>query len=120
MISDLIAATFQDATPRVIATLYGSIHDLELVEDALQDALVVALERWPAEGIPLNPGGWIMTDARHKATDRLRRNAVLERKTASLKALMELEQQDDTMDLSEIPDERLKLIFTCCHPALAQ
>src|SRR5260370_30201327 len=120
MMHDLVARAFQESSPRVMATLYGRIHDLELVEDALQDALVVALERWPVEGIPQNPGGWIMTVARHKATDRLRRNAVLERKKAALSALLELEQQNDHLDMDEIPDERLKLIFTCCHPALAQ
>ncbi len=118
---DLVARTFEEAAPRVIATLYGITRDLEVAQDAVQDALVLALERWSAEGIPRNPAGWIMTVARNKATDRFRRETVLERKKAALKALIELEQQEeDGVDIDEIPDERLKLIFTCCHPALAQ
>ncbi len=118
---DLVARTFEEAAPRVIATLYGITRDLEVAQDAVQDALVLALERWSEEGIPRNPAGWIMTVARNKATDRFRRETVLERKKAALKALIELEQQEeDGVDIDEIPDERLKLIFTCCHPALAQ
>jgi RNA polymerase sigma-70 factor (ECF subfamily) len=118
---DLVARTFEEAAPRVIATLYGITRDLEVAQDAVQDALVLALERWSEEGIPHNPAGWIMTVARNKATDRFRRETVLERKKAALKALIELEQQEEEgVDIDEIPDERLKLIFTCCHPALAQ
>lgn len=117
---DLIAQTFQEEAGRVIAALYASIRDFELVEDALQDALVLALEHWPADGIPRNPGAWMMTAARHKAIDRLRREQTLARKKIVLQTLMHLEQEDATLDTDEIPDERLKLIFTCCHPALAK
>lgn len=117
---DLIAHIFQQEAGRVIATLYTSIRDLELVEDAVQDALVLALERWPVDGTPNNPGAWITTTARHKAIDRLRRENTLNRKKAILKSLMELEQEEDNVDVDEIPDERLKLIFTCCHPALSK
>src|SRR5258706_6116642 len=117
---DLIANTFQQEAGRVIAALYTSIRDLELVEDAVQDALVLALEHWPVDGVPANPGAWITTTARHKAIDRLRREHTLNRKKAILKALLELEQEEGEMDADEIPDERLKLIFTCCHPALAK
>jgi RNA polymerase sigma-70 factor (ECF subfamily) len=117
---DLIAHIFQQEAGRVIATLYTSIRDLELVEDAVQDALVLALERWPVDGTPCNPGAWITTTARHKAIDRLRRENTLNRKRAILKTLMELEQEEDNVDVDEIPDERLKLIFTCCHPALSK
>src|SRR5258706_6537374 len=116
---DLIANTFQQEAGRVIAALYTSIRDLELVEDAVQDALVLALEHWPVDGVPANPGAWITTTARHKAIDRLRREHTLNRKKAILKALLELEQEEGEMDADEIPDERLKLIFTCCHPALS-
>ncbi len=115
----LIADIFQEQAGRVTALLYAHIRDFELVEDAVQDAFVVALERWPTAGIPGNPGGWIATVARNKAIDRLRRDKNLERKTAILKALVELEGES-SMDLDEIPDERLKLIFICCHPALAK
>lgn len=117
---DLIAQTFQQEAGRVIAALYASIRDLELVEDALQDALVLAMEHWPVDGVPPNPGAWITLAARRKAIDRLRREQTLNRKKASLKMLMELEQEDNTMQSGEIPDERLKLIFTCCHPALSK
>ena len=117
---DLIAHIFQQEAGRVIATLYTSIRDLELVEDAVQDALVLALERWPVDGTPNNPGAWITTTARHKAIDRLRRENTLNRKKAILKTLMELDQEEDNVDVDEIPDERLKLIFTCCHPALSK
>jgi RNA polymerase sigma-70 factor, ECF subfamily len=119
-IHELIAHTFQEEAGRVIAALYASIRDLELVEDAVQDALVRALEHWPEDGVPPNPGAWIMTVARHRAIDRLRRENTLERKKAALKTLLELEQEEDNVDADEIPDERLKLIFTCCHPALSK
>jgi len=120
---DLIAQTFQEEAGRVIAALYARIRDFEVVEDALQDALVLALERWPAQGIPAQPGAWITVAARNKAIDRLRREQTLERKKTSLRLLLELEQEEESMDdltANEIPDERLKLIFTCCHPALSK
>src|SRR5947209_48722 len=117
---ELIAHVFQQEAGRVIAALYASMRDLELVEDAVQDALVRALEHWPEDGVPPNPGAWIMKVARHRAIDRLRRENTLERKKAALKTLLELEQEEDNVDADEIPDERLKLIFTCCHPALSK
>jgi RNA polymerase sigma-70 factor, ECF subfamily len=85
---DLIGHTFQQEAGRVIAALFTSIRDLELVEDAVQDALVLALERWPVVGIPRNPGAWITTTARHKAIDRLRRENTLDRKMAFLRCLV--------------------------------
>jgi RNA polymerase sigma-70 factor, ECF subfamily len=117
---DYIAQTFQQEAGRVIAALYASLRDFELVEDALQDALVLALEHWPVDGVPPNPGAWITTAARRKAIDRLRREQRLNRKKASLRLLMELEQEGNNVEANEIPDERLKLIFTCCHPALSK
>lgn len=117
---NVIAHTFQQEAGRVIATLYSTIRDLELVEDAVQDALVLALERWPQAGVPGNPAAWITTVARHKAIDRLRREDTLTRKLAVLQTFNNEEQEEDAMDTHEIPDERLKLIFTCCHPALAK
>jgi RNA polymerase sigma-70 factor (ECF subfamily) len=117
---ELIAQTFQQEAGRVIAALYSTIRDLELVEDAMQDALVLALERWPQDGVPGNPGAWITTVARRKAIDRLRQEETLSRKLATLQPLIDFEQEEEIMDEHEIPDERLKLIFTCCHPALAK
>src|SRR5579859_6732152 len=106
-----IEQTFAQESGRVLAALVSRLHDLELAEDALQDALVVALERWPVDGVPPNPGAWLTLAAQRKAIDRLRRNAALDQKNATLKALAELEQEDELMDIDSIPDDRLKLIF---------
>jgi len=105
----------------VIASLIASIGDFDLAEDAMQDAFSSALERWSREGIPANPGAWITTTARRKAIDRLRRDAMIARHRDALAALVELDRQEEEEEerVSMIPDERLKLIFTCCHPALA-
>jgi RNA polymerase sigma-70 factor (ECF subfamily) len=83
----------------------------------VQDAFTTALERWPTDGMPRNPGAWIVTTARNRAIDRIRRERTLERKTELLARLEELPGEDE--DMSTIPDERLALVFTCCHPALA-
>ncbi len=113
----VISETFAREADRILASLIGTVRDFELAEDAL----LVALERWPIDGIPRNPGAWMMATARHKAIDRLRRESTLARKAAMLVTLLELEEQrgEEQMDEASIPDERLKLIFTCCHPALA-
>jgi RNA polymerase sigma-70 factor (ECF subfamily) len=87
---------------------------VQLAEDAVQDAFAVALERWPREGVPAVPGAWLLTTARNRAIDRIRREQTLRRKTELLAALEPAEEMDET-----IPDERLSLIFACCHPALA-
>ena len=84
----------------------------------MQDAFTIALERWPRDGVPANPGAWIVTTARNRAIDRIRRERNLERKTELLARLEEVTATDD-LDESTIPDERLGLLFTCCHPALA-
>src|SRR5204863_1241318 len=101
---------------RVLATLIGVLGDFELAEDALQDALATAVERWPRDGTPDNPAARLTATARNRAIDRIRREQTLARKTELLQRLAELptEEDDDAM-----PDERLSLIFTCCHPALA-
>jgi RNA polymerase sigma-70 factor (ECF subfamily) len=83
----------------------------------VQDAFTTALERWPDEGEPRNPGAWIVTTARNRAIDRIRRDRTLAQKTELLRRLAELPEDDD--EVSAIPDERLALVFTCCHPALA-
>src|SRR5215469_8199102 len=120
-IQQVVSETFSREADRILASLIGTVRDFELAEDALQDALLVALERWPLEGLPRHPGAWMMATARHKAIDRLRRETLLVRKHAMLQTLLELEEQrgEEEMDEAAIPDERLKLIFTCCHPALA-
>jgi RNA polymerase sigma-70 factor, ECF subfamily len=83
----------------------------------VQDAFATALERWPRDGMPANPGAWIVTTAKNRAIDRIRRDQTLARKTELLQRLAELPNEED--DVSAIPDERLALVFTCCHPALA-
>lgn len=117
---DEITQIFQQVAGRVISVLYSHIRDLELVEDVVQDAFVVAIERWPHDGLPDNPAGWITVVARRKALDRLRRDKTLTHKLATLQALEEHANEDMTMNFDTIPDERLKLMFTCCHPALAK
>jgi RNA polymerase sigma-70 factor (ECF subfamily) len=120
-IQQVVSETFSREADRILAALIGTVRDFELAEDALQDALLVALERWSVEGIPRNPGAWITTTARHKAIDRLRREDTLTRKQVILRALLEMEEQrgEEEMEDASIPDDRLKLMFTCCHPALA-
>lgn len=116
-----IEATFRQEHGRVLAALISQLGDFELAEDALQDALVVALRRWGAEGAPRSPGAWLTTVARRRAIDRLRRDKTLARKQAILTALIEADESPEVEDepMETIPDERLKLMFTCCHPALA-
>ncbi|MGH2629911.1 MAG: RNA polymerase sigma factor [Actinomycetota bacterium] len=93
-----------------------AVGSFDLAEDAVQDAFAVALERWPFDGLPGNPGAWIVTTARNRAIDRLRRERVGRSKADASGQLLALEALGDEMH--EIPDERLRLIFTCCHPAL--
>lgn len=117
----VVAQTFRDEHGRVIAALMSKLGDLALAEDALQDALVEALESWPERGVPLNPGAWMTTIASRRAIDRLRRAQTYARKQEILAGLASLDTADPfELDGSPpIPDERLKLMFTCCHPSLA-
>ena len=117
----IIADTFRREADKILAALLSTLRDFELAEDALQDAMIVALERWPSEGIPRNPAAWITTTARHKAIDRLRRIQTFTHKQEILQTIAEQEQAsvEEAMDDTPIPDDRLKLMFTCCHPALA-
>jgi RNA polymerase sigma-70 factor (ECF subfamily) len=109
-----VEAVFRAEYGRVVATLIRDLRDIDLAEDALQDALATALVAWPRAGVPSSPGAWLTVTARRKAIDRLRR----ERRLAEL--VTELEQQtEEAVDEETIPDERLSLIFTCCHPALS-
>ena len=110
-----IEKTFREEHGRVLAALIGQLGDFELAEDALQDALVNALERWQMDGVPRNPGAWLMTVAKRRAIDRLRHSKFEEHNPAILESL---KQEEPEMDDS-LPDDRLKLMFTCCHPALA-
>jgi RNA polymerase sigma-70 factor, ECF subfamily len=116
----VLEQVFRDESGRVLASLVGFLGDIELAEDAAQDAFAIAAERWPRDGIPANPTGWLITTARHRAIDRIRRERTLAMKTAQLERELRNEPEEEAMDESAtFPDERLELIFTCCHPALA-
>jgi RNA polymerase sigma-70 factor, ECF subfamily len=110
---------FREEWGRVLASLIGYLGDFELAEEAAQDAFAAAAERWPREGAPANPRAWLITTARNRAIDRIRRNRTLAEKTRLLEVPETTEDQMDQLDETEIPDERLELVFTCCHPALA-
>jgi RNA polymerase sigma-70 factor, ECF subfamily len=112
---------FREHRARVLAALVAGLRDFELAEDALQEAFTLALERWPRDGAPQTPAAWLYTVARNRAIDRLRRRRIAEEKLEQLRAP---DESDETIDpvperLAEVGDERLSLLFTCCHPALA-
>lgn len=106
---------------RVLAGVAARVGDLSLAEDATADAFTAALTVWPESGVPVNPGGWLQTTAYRRAIDRLRRSATHDRKLAELESQLEsqLERTTEAPADSPIPDERLELIFCCCHPAFA-
>jgi RNA polymerase sigma-70 factor, ECF subfamily len=112
----VIERAFREERARVLASLIGFLGDFDLAEEAVQDAFAIAAERWPRDGAPRNPGAWLTTTARNRAIDRLRRERTLLAKTRLLEVPEAMEHE---MDETTIPDERLELIFTCCHPALA-
>jgi RNA polymerase sigma-70 factor, ECF subfamily len=113
-----VESLFREEWGRAVSILIRVLGDFEFAEDAVQDAFAIALERWPRDGTPENPGAWIVATARNRAIDRIRRERTLARKTELLAGLEELRRQGED-DVSSIPDERLSLVFTCCHPALA-
>jgi RNA polymerase sigma-70 factor (ECF subfamily) len=118
-VDEAVDQVFRDQWGRVLATLIGFLGDFDLAEEAAQEAFAIAAERWPREGTPRNPAAWLITTARNRATDRIRRDRTLREKTKLLEvpdAVLEDPAMDDT---TTFPDERLELIFTCCHPALS-
>ena len=112
-----VEQVFREEWGRAVAILTRVLGDLELAEDAVQDAFATALERWPRDGTPRTPGAWIVTTARNRAIDRIRRDRVFRQKAELLARLEALPEEEE--DVSAIPDDRLALVFTCCHPALA-
>ena len=116
---------FREESGRSVAALVRAFGDIDLAEDAVQDAFAVAVQRWPRDGLPPNPGAWITTTARNRAIDRLRRDArgsELQRRAAALDRAEHDPEQDPAHDPEEavpVTDDRLRLIFTCCHPALS-
>ncbi len=115
--AEVVAAETRDSYGRIVATLIRVTGDWTLAEDCAQEALAAALERWPADGVPANPGGWLMTVARNRAVDVLRRATVERRKLHEI-AVLATRDGDRTPE-EDVVDDRLRLIFTCCHPALA-
>ena len=113
----LLEQAFRDEWGRVLAALIGFLGDFDLAEEAAQEAFAIASERWPRDGTPDNPRAWLVTTARNRAIDRIRRDRTLAAKTRLLDVPETWE--DDVDETTTIPDERLELVFTCCHPALA-
>jgi RNA polymerase sigma-70 factor, ECF subfamily len=119
-VNEAVASAFRDEWGRVVATLIRVTGDWDLAEECAQEAFAVALRNWPDNGIPRNPGAWLTTTARRRAIDKLRRSAVGAEKLQEVARLEETNERDrGTPDESGIRDDRLRLIFTCCHPALA-
>jgi RNA polymerase sigma-70 factor, ECF subfamily len=119
MTSSVLEQVFREDWGRVLASLVGFFRDIELAEDAAQDAFTTAAERWARDGVPPNPTGWLIATARNRAIDRIRRERTLAAKTEQLERELQ-DGPEDTMDESTtFADERLELTFTCCHPALA-
>jgi RNA polymerase sigma-70 factor, ECF subfamily len=119
-----VEAVFRREYGRCVATLIRFLGDIDAAEEAVQDAFTVAVARWPSEGQPPNPGAWIVTTARNRAIDRLRRESVRDERHAQAHHLYGTAEagggQALTPDDETVPDDRLRLIFTCCHPALNQ
>ncbi len=116
-VSRAVGLLYREKWGYVLATLIRVLGDFDLAEEAAQEAFAAALEQWPERGSPANPTAWLVQTARHKAVDIRRRRANLARKTEQLATLQATEV--DAEAASELPDDRLRLIFTCCHPALA-
>jgi RNA polymerase sigma-70 factor (ECF subfamily) len=115
-----VGRIFREESGRSVATLIGVFGDLDLAEDAVQEAFAVALRRWPADGLPPNPGGWITTTARNRALDRLRRESRGWELLSQVAVLLPGDHEPDMAEEVEpVQDDRLRLIFTCCHPALS-
>jgi RNA polymerase sigma-70 factor (ECF subfamily) len=121
MTLSVLEQLYRDDFGRIIASLIRLIGDFDLAEESAQEAFATAVEQWPREGVPQNPRAWIIGTARHKAIDRIRREARFAGRREELMRHTESEAAADETDLMNdtVPDERLRLIFTCCHPALA-
>jgi len=112
-----VEQAFRDHWSRVLAALIGFLGDFEYAEEAAQEAFAIAAERWPTDGVPSNPAAWLLTTGRNRAINRIRRDRTLAAKLPLL-AREETVEEHETVEVG-IPDERLELVFTCCHPALA-
>jgi RNA polymerase sigma-70 factor (ECF subfamily) len=113
----LVEETFRREFGRAVATLVRLFGDIDLAEEAVQEAFTVAVQKWPATGVPPNPGGWIVTTARNRAIDRLRRESSRDDRHAQAELIHDRDKPPE--EVGPLPDDRLRLIFTCCHPSLA-
>jgi RNA polymerase sigma-70 factor (ECF subfamily) len=118
---DAVARVFREESGRILATLIRLLGDFDLAEEVMQEAFATALERWPSHGVPDNPRAWLVSAARNQAIDVLRRRTRFATRRRELEALALLEENTDVLDPPEnsIDDDRMRLIFTCCHPSLA-
>jgi RNA polymerase sigma-70 factor (ECF subfamily) len=114
----ILELAFREEWSRVLAALIGFLGDFELAEEAAQEAFAIAAERWPHEGAPTSPRQWLITTARNRAIDRMRRDRTLAAKTRLLERRQAVEEEVEVDEMA-FPDERLELVFACCHPALA-
>jgi RNA polymerase sigma-70 factor (ECF subfamily) len=115
----VLERVFREQWGRVLAALIGFLGDFDLAEEAAQEAFAIAAARWPREGTPANPGAWLITTARNRAINRIHREQALAAKTRLLAAEQTRQAEMDELDDTAFPDQRLELLFTCCHPALA-
>jgi len=114
-----IERAFRESARIAVATLARLLGDIDLAEEAVAEAFAVAVARWPSDGVPPNPGGWIVTTARNKAIDRLRRESSRPGREAEAHDLLEARAEPEATEVGPVRDDQLRLIFTCCHPALA-
>ena len=114
-----IERVFREEYGRAVAVLIRAFGDIDVAEEAVQDAFTVAVERWPSTGLPSSPAGWIITTARNRAINRLRREASREDRHAQAALLYAGDESNEPAEEGAVHDDRLRLIFTCCHPALA-
>ena len=121
-IRETVDRIYRAESRRVLATLIRQLGDFDVAEEALHEAFVAAVEAWPGEGVPENPRAWLITTGRNKAIDRLRRRAKWEADVEDADALAEsiADPSGDSGENEGVEDDRLRLIFTCCHPALAE
>ena len=112
-----VASTFREESGRAVATLVRTFGDIDVAEDAVQEAFAIAVAKWPESGTPPNPGAWIVTTARNRAIDRLRREATRHDRHVAANVLRPADEAP--AEVGPVKDDRLRLIFTCCHPALA-
>jgi RNA polymerase sigma-70 factor (ECF subfamily) len=120
-VREIVDRTYRDDSRRVLATLIRIFGDFDIAEEALHDAFVAAIERWPVEGVPANPRTWLVSAGRFKAIDQLRRRAAFDERRPELeRQIAELAQEEPVIaESGDIADDRLRLVFTCCHPALS-